>query len=259
MKRKKNQGIKYLQFIVLVLFVLALFVPSAKSKAWMPMIMIAGIAGLSLSLLVNVIPHPNLHRPGKPRRQKPHYSQDGTSGSELEALLLCQISHRVTGKLQSAYPGATWNWERQPVVSDFLDGTILRIQTKSTNDFNHAELCMDQYGNLHLQMLAIEPLKKSGGAQKPSEQSVDPQAWYDLIGRSILEKVIQDVHSRGYQKLFINEQGELYITEGSKKEVKETFEHFPPKVHWAALTDILKSDELAAVETDNILELTWEQ
>ena len=118
---------------------------------------------------------------------------------------------------------------------------------------------MDQYGNLRLQMLVIEPLKKSGETQKPAEQSVDPQAWYDLIGRSILEKVIQDVHSRGYQKLSINEQGELYITEGDKKEVKETFEHFPPKVHWAALTDILKSDELAAVETDNGLELTWAQ
>lgn len=259
MKRKKTQGIKYLQFVVLVLFVFALFAPSNKNKTWMLMIIIAGIAGLSLSLLANAIPHLNLYWPRKPKRRKTHFSQDDNSDSGLEALLLCQISHRITGKLQSAYPKATWNWERQPIVSEFLDGTILRIQTKNTNEFNHAELCMDQYGNLRLQMLVIEPLKKSDETQKPAEQSVDPQAWYDLIGRSILEKVIQDVHSRGYQKLFINKQGELYITEGDKKEVKETFEHFPPKVHWAALTDILKSDELAAVETDNGLELTWAQ
>lgn len=256
MKKKKNQGRTYLQFVVLVLFVVALFVPSTRSKNWMPVIIIAGILGILLSLLMNVVPHPNLHWPRKSQRLKPHFNQnDNDTG--MEALLLCQISHRVTGKLQSAYPNATWNWERQPIISDFLDGTILRIQTKNTNEFNHAELCLDQYGNLRLQMLVIEPLKKSSEPQK--EPSVDPQAWYDLIGRSILEKVIQDVHSRGYQKLFINEQGEVYITEGKQKEVKETFEHFPPRVHWAALTDILKTDELAAVETDNGLELTWAQ
>lgn len=86
---------------------------------------------------------------------------------------------------------------------------------------------------------------------------MDPQSWYTLIGKPLLSNLIGDLQARGHQKLFVSENGEIFIKNGDSKEIKGTFEHFPPKEYWAALTDIFILDELNAKETEDTLELSW--
>lgn len=252
MKRKKSPSITFLQLVILLLFLLAIFVPTPKNRYWTLCLIIVGVFGTILLFLPRWIPK----KLWKRRRTKKAKYSAISSDESLETFLLCQISHRITGKLKSAYPEATWNWEQMPSVQDFVEGNLLRIVTKGTNDFNHAELYVDQYGQLHLQMLIIESLERQTTAD--IERSVDPQSWYDLIGKPLLNKVIQDVYPKGYQKLYISTQGELYIVDGDQKEVKDIFEHFPPKPYWTTLASILNEDELNARATDFGLEIDWE-
>ena len=107
-------------------------------------------------------------------------------------------------------------------------------------------------------MMTIESLKPK--AEPPGTDfigQVDPQSWHTLIGKPLLSNLIGDLQARGHQKLFISENGEIFIKNGDSKEIKGTFEHFPPQNYWAALTDIFIRDELNAKETEGSLELSW--
>lgn len=257
MKRKKNQGTIFLQLVILLLFLLAIFVPAPQNRYWMFFLMFVGVLGTILLFLPRCL---TFKKPWKRIKIKKVKNSTSTANEKLETFLLCQISHRVTGKLKSAYPDATWEWEQMPSVHDFVEGNLLRIATKGTNNFNHAELYLDQYGQLHLQMLFVEPLKKHMSENASNTRNlVDPQSWYELIGKPLLDKVIQDVYPKGYQKLYVNSQGELYISNGDQKEVKDIFEYFPPKPYWTILASILNKDELNAQATDFGLEINWEQ
>ena len=65
------------------------------------------------------------------------------------------------------------------------------------------------------------------------------------------------LQARGYEKLFINEQGDVYILNGTEPEVRGKLEHFPPKDYWGELTEIFTEDELTTEETEQALELSW--
>ncbi|BFK89671.1 hypothetical protein NSB24_27165 [Blautia coccoides] len=252
MKRKKSQEMIFLRLVILLLFLLAIFIPAPQNRYWMLCLIIVGVLGTIVLFFPRLMPFKRLKK--KIRLKKPKRSTI-TADEQMETFLLCQISHRITGKLKSAYPEATWDWEQTPSVHDFVEGTLLRIVTKGTNNFNHAELYVDQYGQLHMQMMMIETLGKQTMAD--TENSIDPQSWYDLIGKPLLDKVIQDVYPKGYQKLYISSQGELYITKGDQKDVKDIFEYFPPKPYWTILASILNEDELNATATDFGLEINW--
>ena len=101
---------------------------------------------------------------------------------------------------------------------------------------------------------------KTDKSNNPAEAPVhvDPESWYSLIGKPLLTELIGDLQARGHQKLFINEAGEIFIFDNNNNpEIKDTFQHFPPRDYWTALTDIFHRDELKAKETGNTLELSW--
>ena len=100
---------------------------------------------------------------------------------------------------------------------------------------------MDARGSLTLQMMTIESLhKKEPSEGNPdSRPAVNPKSWYSLIGKPLLMELVGDLQARGYEKLFINEQGDVYILNGTEPEVRGKLEHFPPKDYWGELTEIL--------------------
>ena len=117
---------------------------------------------------------------------------------------------------------------------------------------------MDEYGSLHLQMLTVSALKRKGDkAASPDTPKVDPASWYSLIGKPFLVEMIGNLQAKGHQKLFIGEQGDVYILNGKDPEVKGKLEHFPPKAYWPALLQVFADDELEAAETENAVEITW--
>lgn len=254
-RRKKSKSLKILKSVVLVLFLSLLFVPDNINRSVIAGIALAGILGSLLFLIV-----PRLPRiPSPALKRKSAYSSGNPDGiTDMETLLWRQISYQITGKLKSAYPDATWEFTKEPNVDSLLNGNALRIRTFHTQEYNFAEVRLDRYGELVLSMMTIESLKpKSEPAGTDSIGQVDPQSWYTLIGKPLLSNLIGDLQARGHQKLFISENGEIFIKNGDSKEIKGTFEHFPPQNYWAALTDIFIRDELNAKENEGTLELSW--
>ena len=254
-RRKKSKSLKILKSVVLVLFLSLLFVPDNINRSVIAGIALAGILGSLLFLIVPRLPLiPSLALKRKSARSSGN--PDGIT--DMETLLWRQISYQITGKLKSSYPNATWEFTKEPTVDSLLNGNALRIRTFHTKEYNFAEVRLDCYGELVLSMMTIESLKpKSEPAGTDSIGQVDPQSWYTLIGKPLLSNLIGDLQARGHQKLFISENGEIFIKNGDSKEIKGTFEHFPPQNYWAALTDIFIRDELNAKENEGTLELSW--
>lgn len=258
-KEKENKALKLIRFIVLVLFIVLLFAPGQIERT---VIALAGTAGSIFFLLVSMLPRLSipafLKNRSLPRNQK-QWEEESESGTyDMETLLIRQVSFQITDKLKAAFPEATWEFTKPLTAEQLLKGKAFRVHTIHTGDYNFAEITLDKYGHLNLAMMTLKTLTPQEARQTPdSPVHIDPEAWYSLIGRPLLMELIGDLQARGHQKLFINEAGDIFILNGNTPEVKNTFEHFPPKDYWAALTDIFIRDELKAKETENTLELSW--
>lgn len=255
---EKSNRKKILQFTVLVLFVAALFVPQNANR-WI----IAGIAftGIGVTLLSFLLPllWKHLKASGTLVKRTSRTQERTAERPDLELLLMRQIKFQITGKLKEAYPDATWDFAREESLSRLLDGEPLRIRTRNTDSYNFAEVLMDSYGSLTLQMMTIEALQKALPSEENSDDTphVNPKSWYSLIGKPALMELVGDLQARGYEKLFINEQGDVYILNGTEPEIRGTLDHFPPKDYWSELTDIFSKDELHTEATEQALELSW--
>ncbi|MDD3279544.1 MAG: hypothetical protein PHG16_11820 [Lachnospiraceae bacterium] len=252
-KRKRNPfGI-----LIAVLGFAILLTPVGSNRLVVTIILLVGIGVILLAALlhtreISLLPKPKWFS----MKVRKYHGQP--QRPDVETLLWRQINFQITNKLQSAYPGATWDYLVSPQVDCLLDCQPIRIRINQTGDYNFAEVHMNQYGNLSLVMMTIDALmprhRQEDGKTEPQ---VDPESWYSLIGKPLLTEVIGELQARGHQKLFINEQGDIFIQNNDAQEIKGSFEQFPPRSYWPALTDIFLRDELAASETDQALELSW--
>lgn len=127
------------------------------------------------------------------------------------------------------------------------------------------------YGGLQLCGSTYEPIRISGTSNADHCQPqktvtvtdeddvpfADPESWYSLIGKKKLENLIGQLHAKGHHKLYINENGQIYIQNGDTAEIKDCFDYFPPRNYWDILISIFQKDELTAKEKDQALELSW--
>lgn len=176
---KKSNRKKFLQFVVLVLFLAALFVPQDANR-----LLIAGIAliGIGVTLFSYLLPlfTERLKNREHKLRKRPERTRHLEGTPDLETILWRQIKFQITGKLKEAFPDATWDFVKEPPLSQILDGEPLRIRTRNTGSYNFAEILMDARGSLTLQMMTIESLhKKEPSEGNPdSRPAVNPKSWY---------------------------------------------------------------------------------
>ena len=91
-------------------------------------------------------------------------------------------------------------------------------------------------------------------------QSVYPNAtwvWYEVQGRKVLEALITDLHSRGYNSLTIRENGDIAIQQADSEKVRTAFESVPEKPYWARLCKVFEREGMAANITDGGILLSW--
>lgn len=168
--KSKRKTPKTLCMIVSILFVTLIFVPNSKNHFLLAGI---GISGLFLVIGSLILPaFPRLSRKLSYRRtkgqQKPWtWLKNPEPVTDAEKLLWRQISYQITDKLQAAFPDATWEFQKHPSMEQLLSGCTIRLRTFHTEDYNFAEVRMNPYGYLELQMLTISSLKKSN---IPSEE-----------------------------------------------------------------------------------------
>ena len=222
-----------------------------------------GISGLFLVIGSLILPaFPRLSRKLSYRRTKGHqkpwtWLKNTEPVTDAEKLLWRQISYQITDKLQAAFPDATWEFQKHPSMEQLLSGYTIRLRTFHTEDYNFAEVRMNPYGYLELQMLTISSLKKSSISSEENAPEADPESWYTLIGKVKLENLIGQLHAKGHKKLYINESGQIYIQNGDTPEIKDHFDYFPPRNYWDVLITLFQKEDLTAKETDQALELSW--
>ena len=162
MKAKKTRTIKMtLQITVLCLFAAAFLLPKGGKSYLMTGIAAAGVL---VSLAILIIP-PLASGLRKLRIPAGRATDTGNGNSDLETILIRQISYQITDTLQSAFPEATWEFAEPLRLSHLLDGDAIRLSTRNTGNHNFAEVSMDEYGSLHLQMLTVSALNEE--ATKP--------------------------------------------------------------------------------------------
>lgn len=100
--------------------------------------------------------------------------------------------------------------------------------------------------------------------EKPAEQPaasekqrnpIDPQVWYEVQGRKILETLITDLHSRGHSSLTIRENGDVVIKQADSDMVRSKLESVPEKTYWPRLCKVFESEGLAANITKGLCAL----
>lgn len=185
--------------------------------------------------------------------------------SEDQETMLRHIALRITEKLKSAYPDATWVWQDKPELKAVLNGQTVRIITDGIENNTHADISFDRYARVHIDMLVVEEFAAKTAEQPEASvpeaekvpDVVDVRVWYDLIGRNTLEALVTDLNANGHTRLTIKENGDIVIIRNKKEEVKTHLENFPTKNYWNELINIFKENELKAVARKDGLGISW--
>lgn len=183
-----------------------------------------------------------------------------------EKILLRHVNCRITDKLKSAYPDATWEWCEETPVKLAAKGGTGRIKTSETGEYNYADVTIDQYARIKFNMMKIvsldDAVTASEGTAAPvkteAEPVVDVGVWYDLMGRDVLQEIITELNAHGHSYLVIKELGEVCIVDNDGHETKlEELENLPKKKWWSELAKVFCDNGLkTSVEEDRII-LSW--
>lgn len=167
----------------------------------------------------------------------------------VEQVLLRHANYRISAYLQSVYPNATWEWREEFPERIIAKGGTGRVKLFGVDGYNFADVTFDQNGGINCALVNIVPLKQP--------DPVDPQVWYEVQGRKVLEALITDLHSRGYNSLTIRENGDIAIQQADSEKVRTAFESVPEKPYWARLCKVFEREGMAANITDGGILLSW--
>lgn len=192
----------------------------------------------------------------------PNRESGMTLSLEDVQVLMTQYRLRISEKLKSAYPDAVWKWDKEPTLRNLMDGDTVRIQVENMAEFTHADVYFDFYGRIHIEPMTIGnflPENAEGcEASIPKEPAVvDVKAWFDLVGRQILDKQITELHAQGHNKLTIKENGDIVINCQKKERYLCSLDAFPGKNYWQELISVLGDNELEAKIAGNTIQVSW--
>lgn len=182
--------------------------------------------------------------------------------SETELLLLRHVNHRISAYLRAVYPDARWEWCEKRPEKLVVSGGTGRIRLYGIPDFDHADVSVSKNADIACNMLKIVPLSEAGGSEPqdtvpPNQQPVDPQIWYEVQGRKVLEALVADLNSRGHSRLTIHEDGDVCIEEDTEEVAKEHLAGFPEKTYWPRLLQVFERNGLAAEIMAKGIQISW--
>lgn len=186
----------------------------------------------------------------------------GMETAETELLLLRHVNHRISAYLRAVYPDVRWEWCEKKPEKMILTGGTGRIRLYGIPDFDHADVSVDQNADIACNMLKIVPLSEAGGGEPedtvpPNKQPVDPQIWYEVHGRKVLESLVADLNSRGHSRLTIHEDGDICIEEDTEDAAREHLAGFPEKTYWPRLLQVFERNGLAAEIMEKGIQISW--
>ncbi|WP_313529264.1 hypothetical protein [Anaerotignum sp.] len=199
-----------------------------------------------------------------PSIDKPREFQFPELDEPTESILLRHVNFRISAYLKSAFPDVTWEWQEKEPEHIIKNGGTARIRIFGVPDYNYASVVFDSKANIGCDVMKIVPLSEAVGATSevpaastPQPQPTDPQIWYELQGRQVLENLIADLHSRGHSSLNIKENGDICIKQADSEVATQTLKNFPTRNYWQALAKVFEKEGLAAAVTETGLAVTW--
>lgn len=185
-----------------------------------------------------------------------------------ESIMLQHIALRLSDKLKSAYPKATWQWLSPPLLSSVFRGNTIRISVDNMDQYTHADILFDRYGRIHIEPMIVgsfkpvtptDDLTDASAEELPPDKPdiVDVGIWYQLIGQKILDKTITELNAGGHSRLTIKENGDIIILRQKKEVVQDTLESFPPKQYWDELIELLEEYQLTAKNLNDKIIISW--
>lgn len=279
MRRKKSlwSGVSIL--IVAVLAITAFI--RGNAQVWL--LAIAFTLWSVWACLYYLVPYikEELHRCEARRIRKKCEQQDAKRPSftipevsdPINLVLLRHVNYRISAYLQSVYPDATWEWREEFPERIVAKGGTGRIKLFGVEGFNFADVTFDQNAGIDCALVNVVPMAQRTTSEAPvakatdtaeetvtapkQQNPVDPQVWYEVQGRKVLEALITDLHSRGYNSLTIRENGDIAIKQADSEKVRTAFESVPEKTYWARLCKVFEREGMAANITDGGILLTW--
>ena len=184
-----------------------------------------------------------------------------TEGDIPERMILRHINHRITDKLKSVYPNASWDWNEKPTVSFITDGGTRRIFINGTEEYNYANVVIDKYATISLQFMKIADFAEVAGNRSDTvvaDYPVDVEMWFTNRGQELLGNIIGDLNARGVKSLSIDTDGKISCVENNAAVVHGQLEDFPQKNLWAQLTALLtdKFELKANIDNEQII-VSW--
>lgn len=282
-KMKKNVFTKSIQFLIVTLIVLAVFLPKEYAQTGMA---IATALWLVFSFFIwyannhdrikekvaafnstQKIDIKNKNNADTKERPMPAKEPDNTGVILTDAEAECLIRHlslRISDKLKSAYPKAVWHWTTKPSLHDLLNGKTIRIVVENMDTYSHADITFDRFERIHVEPMSIGSFvpcesdsKDANEESVPEPAVVDVKAWYELIGQRILETQITELNANGHNTLLIQENGDIVINRNKKVSYVASLESFPAKNYWDELVSVLEENELTAKIAGDTLRVSW--
>jgi hypothetical protein len=194
-------------------------------------------------------------------KSKRNNSTDESDSADVT--LLRHVNFRISEYLKSIYPDVTWEWCSEEPDELVIEGGTGRIRLFGINDFNYADVTLDEFAQLDFNMIKIKSFTeltetgKSENTPPRDDTQINPETWYNIQGKKILESCIADLNSRGYSSLFIKENGDICIKQENKEVIKDNFKNLPGKNLWQGLIKIIENDGLGAAVTGNTIKVSW--
>lgn len=180
-----------------------------------------------------------------------------------EQLLLMHVNHRISMYLRSTYGDITWEWCSENPLKLITQGGTGRIKVFGVLDYDHADVKLSKNADICFDMLRVVPLNEeskepySADNLPPNKQPVDPQIWFEVQGRSVLESLVADLNSRGHSQLILHENGDVSIQQDQENVTAKHLDNFPAIVYWPRLVQVLQGAGLAAEVTDRKIVVSW--
>lgn len=194
------------------------------------------------------------------RGRKPSRRRDCNSSQrehQAEDTLVKHVNYRISTYLHSAFPDASWEWVTKDPASLITHGGQGRILLHGVPDYNYAEVDLRRSGRIECRLVRVDPFPSGAIEQKEArpkeDEQFNPQVWFELQGRQVLEDLVADLDSRGHHSLTMNEDGSITVEDDVGGKAFPAFSSFPRKVHWPQMVRVLEGAGYAAdVDGDGI-------
>ena len=181
----------------------------------------------------------------------------GVSYDGLLQKLLAHVNYRVSAALRSAYPSASWEWKTKDPLRFVSQGGIACIRVYNIPNYAYFRVRLGPDASIVCEPINDPPQPAENTPQ--SQQTADPETWFETKGKETLTKLMCELNARGHSKLFLNEIGEVSIQPVPDGELipQHQLDSFPKKADWPKLTELLKNAGLNAAQMNDSIQIAW--